>query len=575
MKNKAVAMVVLGLGMTLAGPTLGIGAEAAPQPAERGAPITEEWSKNRVIYGEPLSELNCSFSWGCTQTFEHAMINWNPRNGVRVLKGAESVRAFEAAGGPAEFGALEGDVFRHGYCGPSVTTYDGKTRWLIVISGDRASTALDLSSETARTWMAERARTRECFPYRNNRVDPSQLDWSQATQVFANSWELYDLLVTDTSAYLRESGWPQATVYEVPWAHTGTLAEQMWKESRRHKHDASGYLGAESYQGFGVDTWNLGTPKSNPVWAADTMTQEFSKGTVTWTRGTQEKARRSLLTEKELLEQGYKHVWGNTYASDAGTKRESGTIIPRLAQRRYSLYNAETGYRTEVHEGLYRNYLADPAFYGDFSGIYWEPDSGFRYSFIQGKREYYFEGTNGIKTKVTVQDPRTITYERGQQAQGSVRPWDIAVTEQGSREDYVPINPENIDWSESLYIKRLGIRYYQDHKTAWMIEVDEETENPREGAQAIRSDWLGYENYQDSIQRLTGGSSNKTVFEQWACCGNYGDTDFTRLGRPLANPQEIVLPNGEKGQEQLFQGGKIIWDPKNKTVEVILNNPQG
>lgn len=164
--TSAVATAALIVTMT---PATAQAAEASPAPKSG---IARLWLKDPAKYGQPLSPEKCFPNKTCAQDFENATITWNKRNGVQVLNGAENATTFRAAGGAEVFGGFEGDAWNHAYCGPSVTTYNGQTRSLIVLAGEHAGASLDLNSPEAEQWKAERVQTGNCF-YKEETPEPA------------------------------------------------------------------------------------------------------------------------------------------------------------------------------------------------------------------------------------------------------------------------------------------------------------------------------------------------------------------------------------------------------------------
>lgn len=138
-------------------------AQAAPFYQNPDSGITKMWQTDPEKYGQPIANEECFSNKTCSQDFENATISWNRTNGVKVLNGAENAAAFRAAGGAEVFGGFEGDAWDHSYCGPSVTTFNGQTRSLVVLAGENAGASLDLNSPEAEQWRVERLLTGNCF----------------------------------------------------------------------------------------------------------------------------------------------------------------------------------------------------------------------------------------------------------------------------------------------------------------------------------------------------------------------------------------------------------------------------
>lgn len=125
--------------------------------------IGSYWAKNKDALG-PASGAQQTFANGSSQqVFEKGVLTYGRHGGVRVLAG-QAGKSFIKAGGAEKFGNAESSPWKHAYCGQSITTFDGKTRWLVVLDEKtQPGSSINLSSPEAKKWKAERAKTGHCF----------------------------------------------------------------------------------------------------------------------------------------------------------------------------------------------------------------------------------------------------------------------------------------------------------------------------------------------------------------------------------------------------------------------------
>lgn len=126
--------------------------------------IGSYWAKNQDALGSALEAQQTFANGSSQQVFEKGVVTYGRRGKVQVLPG-QAGQSFIKAGGAEKFGNADSSPWQHFYCGESVTTFDGKTRWLVVLDGKtQPGSYLDLSTPEAKAWKAERSKTGKCFP---------------------------------------------------------------------------------------------------------------------------------------------------------------------------------------------------------------------------------------------------------------------------------------------------------------------------------------------------------------------------------------------------------------------------
>lgn len=133
--------------------------------------IGSYWAKNQDALGN-ATEAQKTFPNGSSQqVFEKGVVTYGRHGKVQVLAG-QAGKIFIQAGGAEKFGNADSAPWQHFYCGQSVTTSDGKTRWLVVLDAKtQPGSYINLSTPEANAWKAERSKTGKCFP--NNAVSDS------------------------------------------------------------------------------------------------------------------------------------------------------------------------------------------------------------------------------------------------------------------------------------------------------------------------------------------------------------------------------------------------------------------
>lgn len=155
---------LVGLSLTMAP-----GAFAADAvTVDTNTPIGAYWSKHKDTLGAATGAQQTFANGARQQVFEKGVVTFGPRGGVQVIPG-QAGQSFVKAGGAEKFGNADTAPWKHAYCGESITTFDGKTRWLVVLDEKtQPGSFLDLSSPEANKWKAERSKTKQCFT--NNAV---------------------------------------------------------------------------------------------------------------------------------------------------------------------------------------------------------------------------------------------------------------------------------------------------------------------------------------------------------------------------------------------------------------------
>ncbi|MGV3102576.1 hypothetical protein [Rothia sp. 32237D007AR] len=151
--------------------TLTPGAFAVDAAVDTTTPIGAYWEQHQDVLGAATGEQQVFANGATQQTFENGVVTQGKYGGVQAVTGAAGA-AFLKAGGAEKFGNAESSPWKHSHCGLSLTTHDGKTRWLVVLDEKtQAGSYLNLNSAEAKAWQAERSKTRSCFT--NNAVAPA------------------------------------------------------------------------------------------------------------------------------------------------------------------------------------------------------------------------------------------------------------------------------------------------------------------------------------------------------------------------------------------------------------------
>lgn len=160
---KLVAIACLLLGMTPAGATTTQPAAGEPT-VEVSNPIGSYWQDHQDELGEPVTNYVKYDNGAAEQVFSKAVVTFGRYGGIQVIPG-DLGTAFIEAGGTMKFGNAESEPFSHSFCGQAITTHNGRTRWLIILdSKTQPGTYINLRSDAALTWQAEREATGACFP---------------------------------------------------------------------------------------------------------------------------------------------------------------------------------------------------------------------------------------------------------------------------------------------------------------------------------------------------------------------------------------------------------------------------
>ncbi|MDO4917399.1 MAG: hypothetical protein Q3974_07270 [Rothia sp. (in: high G+C Gram-positive bacteria)] len=555
------AVILMGLtpGLAQATPTTSI-------PMNPNAGITKLWQKNPDLYGKPVYPEKCVTGKGCEQVFEKAVLTWNSRNGVKALTGAAKVAAFEKAGGVATVGALEGDSWNNTFCGPVVTTWDGKTRHLVVVGDSKATagSSIDLNSSAGKDWLATRSATNACFPAEEapvppgtNHEIPANLNWSQAFHSYQGDTLI---LQTETTAYVTKADenyqpLAGATVFEVP-----LLAKPLNNLSTWYNSYDNAALQPEAA---------LGMPLANPVWGGASYTQQFEGGTESFNAATGEHKTfisiegaktyaKSINMKLPVDAGGYQ---GNFQKIDADLYAERGNFYTFIYDSRQGIFGIMDNRAFDV-------FLEDTHQFGTFAGssVVGDGRGGdmYNYGFTNFIDQSGYEVTvSGFKTK-SVNVIRT-------NADGT---W---ITEIIDREpEWVPMDPATVDWSKAYHIYRDGIPgqnesilFMQDGPASSLIIKANADGTPQAGAMAYRSDWLGY-------FQPRSGRWDITDFSLWSeptPAGSLAPQYF--LGAPIEDGKTVV-ENGVTFQTQRFEHGAIKWevpvgDAKAKDAVVTLD----
>ncbi|MDO4897853.1 MAG: hypothetical protein Q3965_00960 [Rothia sp. (in: high G+C Gram-positive bacteria)] len=122
------------------------------------------WAAHQGTLGAAVSQEVTYANGASEQRFENGVVTNGKWGGVQALTGAAG-EAFVKAGGVEKFGNAESAPWNNSFCGTSVTTHDGKTRWMVVLDEKtQPGSYIDLNSAAAQQWRAERGQSGACFP---------------------------------------------------------------------------------------------------------------------------------------------------------------------------------------------------------------------------------------------------------------------------------------------------------------------------------------------------------------------------------------------------------------------------
>lgn len=197
---------LVGLSLSVA-PTGAFAAESAV--VDTTTSIGAYWEKNKDALGAAVENQECFTNGACEQVFEKGVVTNGKWGGVQAIMG-EAGTAFSQAGGAEKFGNAEGQPWKHTFCGNSITTHDGKTRWLVVLdSKTQAGSYLDLNSEAGKQWKIDRMQTRACFP---NNVAAAEQPAPPVTEVEEASNKIADVLAIAQAHNVAVAGGQSAPV---------------------------------------------------------------------------------------------------------------------------------------------------------------------------------------------------------------------------------------------------------------------------------------------------------------------------------------------------------------------------
>lgn len=149
---------LLGLSLSLAP-----AAQATEAATTSTSPIAAYWAQNQQTLGAPLSPEETFANGSSQQAFEKGVLTYGKYGGVQAILG-QAGETFLKAGGAEKFGNAESAAWKHSYCGLSISTHSGSSRWLVVLdSSTQAGSFIKLSSPEAKQWIQERKSTGSCF----------------------------------------------------------------------------------------------------------------------------------------------------------------------------------------------------------------------------------------------------------------------------------------------------------------------------------------------------------------------------------------------------------------------------
>lgn len=516
--------------------------------------------------GNPVTDEQKFANGASAQEFEHGLVTYSQRTGTRTLTNAQEIQAFKNAGGVEKFGALESDSWNNTFCGQSVTTFDGKTRWMVVVDAKtQPSSSVDLNSAEGNQWKKDRVKTNACFPDNapvvdqpTEPTDPAQpenlvanLDWSKATYVqYKNAL----LLQTDTTAYVTAADAngvrvANAPVYEVEWLKTNEAARQVWTWENYN----SGKLSL------------LGLPIAPATWNGNTSTQTFDYGTVTWTRGS-ERPTVELTQEGTVKLESAAQVHGYDIRAEGYTGNltplDDRFLIEKTSEFIF-VYDSKADTAGWMDPRVFDEFVKDPDRFGTikYSGSIGDGRGGPIYNYMIT----YFDEPEGGETQVTGFMTKSVTVSSDRDGNYII----------DNEPELAPLtDPATVDWSK--YATLMGNQqalYFQDGDSALIIAANPDG-TPKMGAKAVRSDVLGFQ-----MTRFDGRWDHNFA-SAWVYGSPYTDeiTNAGALGLPLADGR-YVEENGQKYYLQDFEGGSIKWavpasrliESDDSKVEITLN----
>lgn len=516
--------------------------------------------------GNPLTDEQKFANGISAQEFEHGLVTWSRRTKTHVLTNPSEIAAFKQAGGVEKFGALEGESWNSSFCGKSVTTFDGHTRWMVVVdAATQQASFIDLNSAEGLQWKKDRTTTRGCFadnapntekpnePEEPNEAEQpvTDLNWSQATHVASKNALL---LQTETTAYITaadENGArvAHAPVHEVEWLKTSEGARQAW-----------------AWEVFQVGKLRfLGLPTAPATWNGDTSTQTFENGTVTFTRGA-ERPTVQLTQEATVQLETEAQVHGHDLRADGYTgnlTQLDDRFFIEEASGFIFVYDSQADTAAWMDPRVFDEFIKNPNRFGTikYSGSVGDGRGGPTYNYMIT----YFDEPNGGEAQLTGYMTKSVSVASDRDGRYIIdrEPAPAPLT-----------NPEDVDWSQHPTIMgKQQALYYQDGDSALIIAANPDG-TPKADAKAIRSDVLGFQ-----MTRFDGRWESNFASE-WAF-GSYRSGDITEagaLGLPVADG-EYAEENGQKYYLQNFEGGSIKWtvppsrliESDDSKVEITLN----
>lgn len=515
--------------------------------------------------GNPVTDEQKFANGASAQEFERGLVTYSQRTGTRTLTNAQEIQVFKNAGGVEKFGALESGSWNNTFCGQSVTTFDGKTRWMVVVDAKtQPSSSVDLNSAEGNQWKKDRVKTNACFPDNapvvaqpTEPTDPAQpenpvanLDWSKATFV---SGQKALLLTTDTTAYVTAADAngarvTNAPVYEVEWLKVSEDARNVWT--------------GENFRTSMFPV--LGKPTAPATWAGDTSTQAFEHGTVTWTRGA-ERPTVKLTQDGVVALEDAAHVHGY----DVYPTGYSGQLTPfgshfliEKTERYIFVYDTQSDSSAWMDPRVFDEFAKDPERFGTLKYSVGVGDG--RGEDVYNYLVTYMNEPGGGEVALSGYMTKSVSVSSDKDGFYRINnePTPAPLTD-----------PAAVDWANDAYfIRSQQVLFFQDGDSALILDANADG-TPQAGASAHRSDWLGF-------QMTRNARFNTNAAELWAYGSPYTDdiTDFGALGLPLADGR-YVEENGQKYYLQDFEGGSIKWtvpptsfiELDDSKVEITLN----
>lgn len=520
---------LLGLSLTMAP-----GAFAAEAvTVDTTTPIGAYWEKNKDVLGAATGEQQTFANGSTQQTFENGVVTQGKYGGVQAVTGTAG-EAFMKAGGAEKFGNAESAPWKHSHCGLSITTHDGKTRWLVVLDEKtQAGSYINLNSAEAKTWQAERSKTRSCFT--NNAVVETTpvLPESPAEPVAPETpAEPETPVVPEVPAQPETPVAPEVpaepvapetpaepVVPETP-AEPETPADTNFGDAANKIADARAVAAAN-----GVAVAETGGELTNAT--ADLVTQDFG-GNIS--------AIYSIAQDRALM------INTDALASYLANPGQYGTY---LYQNEYTKH-----WKTGALElrALFYNTTAENC----STPVTWD-DHGYA---------LYSTGTAVISHYFIQYDDYGTCINWDNQTTASPVTWGAGLMDRTATGTEIDTT---YDWSAAKYIPLQQVLELRvDTNKVVYIKADAQGK-PLAGAKPVESSALT-----EALNLSDRGRFSS--YNDWAAGGNWNIwNEMTMLGAPVAEATEATA-NGTTIVTQQFEGGTLVWTKGTAFMNAELND---